>query len=72
MSIFNFDKSDREIDDIDWHYRNAFTIDPSQVDDAMELLGADECSLMFAMWPKLMHDSMIETLMERKSLERIR
>ena len=70
--MFNLDVFDRKSDDTEWFYRDAFTIDPSQVEDAMETLATDECVHMFAMWPKLMHEAMIETLKERKTLERIR
>ena len=53
-------------------YRDAFTIDPSQIEEAMDILSADVLAYEIAMLPKIMHDAMIDTLRERNTLERIR
>ena len=53
-------------------YRDAFTIDPSQVEEAMDTLSADILAYQIAMLPKIMHNAMIDTLRERNTFERIR
>lgn len=55
----------------DWVYRNAFTIDPSEVDKAWETLTTNEFAARVGMLPKIFHNAMLKTLKESGVLERI-
>lgn len=55
-----------------WHFQNAFTIDPSQADRAWEKLNVDQLGAEFSHLPQKLHFALIDTLKERRSLDRFR
>ena len=50
-------------------YRDCFTIDPRRGAVAWEKLNTNEWGLEIGMLPKTLHHALLETLMERKTLE---
>lgn len=52
-----------------WAYRDCFTIDPSKGAKAWEQLNRNQLGLEIGMLPKTLHDALIDTLKERKTLE---
>lgn len=52
-----------------WAYKDCFTIDPSRGAQAWEKLNRNQWGLEIGMLPKTLHDALIDTLKERKTLE---
>lgn len=53
-----------------WAYRDCFTIDPTKGAKAWEKLNRNQFGLEIGMLPKMLHDALLETLKERKSLRK--
>jgi len=53
-----------------WFYRECFTIDPLRGMKAWEKLSSNELGLEIGMLPKILHFALLDTLKERKTLEK--
>jgi len=53
-----------------WFYRDCFTIDPSRGMKAWEKLSANELGLEIGMLPRILHFALLDTLRERRTLEK--
>lgn len=53
-----------------WFFADCFTIDPSRGAAAWEKLNANQLGLEVGMLPQTLHTALLETLAERKTLER--
>lgn len=51
-----------------WDYRGCFTIDPVRGAEAWEKLSRNQWGLELGMLPKTLHDALLDTLRERKTL----
>lgn len=54
----------------DWAYRDCFTINPRKGAQAWERLNLNEWGLEVGMLPKTLHEALLETLKERRTLEK--
>lgn len=54
-----------------WYYSECFTIDPTKGAAAWEKLSANQFGLEIGMLPQHLHFSLIDTLKERKTFERL-
>ena len=66
-----FDSNGFDDTESEWMYRHAFTIDPGAVEEAWETLTMDEWVYEISQLPKTLHAALIQTLRERRSLDRI-
>ena len=53
-----------------WFFRDCFTIDPSRGAAAWEKLCVNQMGLEIGMLPQTLHFALIDTLKERKTLEK--
>lgn len=53
-----------------WFYKGCFTIDPTRGAYAWEKLNANQMGLEIGMLPRTLHFALLDTLKERKTLER--
>ena len=51
-----------------WAYGDCFTIDPTKGAEAWEKLSRNQWGLEIGMLPKTLHDALLDTLRERKTL----
>lgn len=65
-----FDILDNKTDG--WFYRDCFTIDPTKGAQAWQKLATDQMDFHVGMLPINLHKALLETLQERKVLERPR
>lgn len=52
-------------------YRSCFTIDPRKGAEAWERLSQNQLGLEIGMLPKTLHDALLETLKERRTLRKL-
>lgn len=67
-----FDFSEDFEAEVKWHFHNAFTINPDEADRAWESLNVDQMASEFSHLPRRLHFALLDTLKERRSLDRFR
>lgn len=54
-----------------WAYRDCFTINPRKGAQAWERLNLNELGLEIGMLPRTLHEALLETLKERRTIEKV-